>query len=66
MYQLRGFQGQDTNNGCDAERSADTLVDAKRQARYMLSDDYRRASEAADTLVTVQIWKGAALIAEIA
>jgi hypothetical protein len=31
----------------------------------MLSDEYRRASEASAKLATVQIWKGNELIAEM-
>jgi len=46
-------------------RSADTLKDARKEAKYMLSDDYRRASEASAKLATVQIWKGSELIAEM-
>lgn len=51
--------------GCDAERTSDTLKDARKQAKYMLSDEYRRASEATDKLALVQIWKDGALIAEV-
>ena len=64
-YQIQGFQTLNTERGYDAERTADTLKDAKKEARYMLSDDYRRASEASSKLATVQIWKGSDLIAEL-
>lgn len=64
-YQLQGFQTLSTDNGCDAEREADTIKDARKQARYMLSDAYRRASEAADKICIVQIWRGKTLIDEM-
>ena len=64
-YQLQGFQTLNTECGNDAERSADTLKDARKEAKYMLSDEYRRASEASDKLAIVQIWKGNELIAEM-
>ena len=60
-YQVQGFQSS-TQNGYDAERTVDTLKDARKEAKYMLSDDYRRASEATAKLTTVQIWKGDTLI----
>lgn len=64
-YQIRGFQTSNTERGCDAEWDADTLAEAKRQAKYMLSDDYRRVCEASNALATVQIWKGNELIDEL-
>jgi hypothetical protein len=64
-YQIQGFQTLNTERGCDAERSADTIKDARREAKYMLSDDYRRASESSAKLATVQIWKGGELITEM-
>lgn len=64
-YQLQGFQTLNTERGNDAERSADTLKDARKEAKYMLSDEYRRASEVSDKLAIVQIWKGNELIAEM-
>lgn len=63
MYSIQGFQSF-TQNGCDAERNADTIKDARRQARYMLSESYRVASEATEKLSMVQIWKGDKLIQE--
>lgn len=63
-YSLQGFQTTDSSNGCDAERSADTLKEAKQEARYMLSDQYRIAGEATSRLALVQIWKNGELIAE--
>lgn len=64
-YQIQGFQTLNTERGNDAERSADTIKEAKREAKYMLSDEYRRASEASDKLAIVQIWKGRDLITEM-
>jgi hypothetical protein len=63
-YQLQGFQGS-TERGYDAERTAETLKDARKEAKYMLSEEYRRASEASRKLATVQIWKDGALIDEV-
>ena len=65
MYSIQGFQTTDTSRGCDAERTADTLKDAKRQARYMRSEDYRVASEAYARLSVVQIFKDSELILEL-
>lgn len=64
-YQIQGFQTLNTERGYDAERAADTLKDARKEAKYMLSDDYRRASEVSDRLAIVQIWKGRELIDEM-
>jgi hypothetical protein len=64
IYSLQGFQTTDSHNGCDVERSADTLKEAKQEARYMLSDQYRINSEASCRLALVQIWKNGELIAE--
>lgn len=64
-YQIQGFQTLNTERSCDVERTADTLKNARKKAKYMLSDDYRRASEASSRLATVQIWKGEELIAEM-
>lgn len=64
-YQIQGFQSNDTQNGCDAERTAETIKEARLEAKYMLSDDYRRACEASRKLVTIQIWKGETLVAEL-
>jgi hypothetical protein len=64
-YTILGFQTKDTEHGCDAERFAETIKDARAQARYMLTDDYRRASEAIDVLAIVQIWRDDVLIDEI-
>lgn len=63
-YQIQGFQGS-TQNGYDAERSAETLKDARKQAKYMLSDTYRQASEASEKITTVQIWRNGELIDEV-
>jgi hypothetical protein len=64
IYSLQGFQA-DSDQGCDAERFADTLKEAKQTARYMLSEQYRIASEASKRLALVQIWKGNELITEM-
>jgi hypothetical protein len=64
QYSIQGFQTINSDNGCDAERFADTLKEAKQEARYMLSDQYRIASEATSRLALVQIWKNGELIAE--
>lgn len=63
-YQVLGFQSSDTKNGCDSEWGADTLADAKREAKYMLSDRYAAVCESAK-LATVQIWKGKTLIDQL-
>jgi hypothetical protein len=66
MYKLLGFQSAtDVDNGCDAERSADTFKEAKWEALYMLSDAYKRACEASAPLEAVHIYKDGELIVEI-
>ena len=65
MYSLQGYQSLNTETGYDAERFADTLKDARKQAKYMLSNDYRRTSEASSLLVKIQIWKNEELVDEI-
>jgi hypothetical protein len=57
MYRLEGFNSSDTTHGCDAERYVDTLKEARREARYMLSDSYRRAREAKAPLARVLIFR---------
>ena len=43
-------QDQIKNDGFDVSYRADTLQEAKARARYLLSDEYRRASEASTRL----------------
>jgi hypothetical protein len=63
-YQLQGFEDRTAETGYDAERYADTLKDARKQAKYMLSDDYRNMCEASRVLTKIQIWKGEELVEE--
>lgn len=63
MYSIQGFGTDDTEHGCDAERTADTLKSAKQEARYMLSKEYARASEAPQ-LARAQIFKGGQMVDE--
>lgn len=56
-YLVLGFQDATRDEGYDAERGADTLKEAKHEARYMLSEEYRKASEASAKLQMVQIWR---------
>ncbi len=62
-YSIQGFQIA-TQHGYDAERTTETLKDAKREARYMLSEQYRKASEATHRLAITQVWKDGELIHE--
>lgn len=64
-YQVQGFENRTAETGYDAERFADTLKAAKREAKYMLSDDYRVVCEASRKLAKIQIWKGDELVDEI-
>jgi hypothetical protein len=64
-YQIQGYQDRTTEFGFDAERTAETLKDARREAKYMLTEDYRLTSEASSKLTKVQIWKGEELLDEI-
>jgi len=65
VYHLQGFEDRDAESGYDAERFADTIKEARQEAKYMLSEDYRRASEADKMIAKVQIWKGEELIDEV-
>jgi hypothetical protein len=64
-YQLQGYEDRTAETGYDAERFADTLKDARKQAKYMLSDEYRNVCEASRLLTKVQIWKGEELVDEV-
>lgn len=64
-YQLQGFEDRTAETGYDAERFADTLKDARKQAKYMLSDDYRNMCEASRVLTKIQIWKGEEMVEEL-
>jgi hypothetical protein len=60
-YQLRGYssEGQlERDRGCDDERGVDTLKDAKRIAKYWMTEAYMRVVESSRPVVIVQIWKG--------
>lgn len=61
-YIIIGFQDPTRDAGYDAERGADTLKDAKREAKYMLSEEYRIASEASTKLRITQIWRSGELV----
>ena len=65
QYYLYGYQSGEANGGADAECSADTLKDAKAQAKYMLTDAYRRASEASECIKYVQVWRGTDIVYDI-
>jgi hypothetical protein len=55
-YVLYGFQTDNISRGCDAERESETLSAARKEAKYMLSEQYRRVSGASERLAVVQIW----------
>ncbi len=66
MYTILGWQNADsTENGCDAERTTDTLKDAKAEARYMLTERYSRACESTSRIVLARIYRGSAIVAEL-
>lgn len=64
-YQLLGFQTDNTERGYDAERFADTLKEARREARYMLSATYTRVCESTHDLEVIQVWDGDTLVFEV-
>lgn len=64
-YELHGFENSSAETGYDAERCADTLKDARKQAKYMLSHEYRNVCEASSLLTKIQIWKGKELVDEV-
>jgi hypothetical protein len=60
-YQLRGYTSEEQlerDRGCDDERGVDTLKDARRIAKYWMTEAYRQMVESTSLVVIVQIWKG--------
>jgi hypothetical protein len=57
-YLITGYVNPDaTEKGYDADREADTLKDAKREAKYMLSERYMLDCESTQMIKRVQILK---------
>jgi hypothetical protein len=55
---VRAFQSQsdfDNNSGCVVEFTFDTIKEAKARAKYYLTEEYRKSSEAADRLQYSQV-----------
>jgi hypothetical protein len=60
-YQLRGYSSEEQlerDRGCDDERGVDTLKEAKRIAKYWMTESYMRTVESGRPVAIVQIWKG--------
>lgn len=57
-YTVRGFASQDTDGYCSDEQGADTLKDAKRIAKYWLTDEYLNVIESSTPIVRTLIFKG--------
>ena len=51
-------------NGYDADYPADTLAEARRRARHMLTDEYRHLIESEQPMAYVQIRRGDDVVAD--
>lgn len=51
-------------NGYDADSPADTLREAKRRAKHLLSDEYQKLTESEQPMSYVQILKGRDVIVD--
>lgn len=54
-YIIEGFVTPNADIGSDYDVERDTLADAKKHARYLLTDDFRRVIEASGKLAYVRI-----------
>ena len=57
-YIILGFYTENTFDGSDAESPADTLVEAKRRAKCMMTPAYQRVCESSRPITRVQIIRG--------
>lgn len=64
-YRLEGYTNRNAETGYDAESSADTIREARKRAKYMMSEEERVANEASNRIAKVLIWKGDELIDEL-
>lgn len=58
-YIVRGYASDDTGGFCDDEQGADTLKDAKRIAKYWLTDEYLSVIESSTPVLRTLVFKGA-------
>ena len=56
-YVVRGYTSQDVDGYCDDEQSADTLKEAKRIAKYWLTDEYLDVIESSTPVVRALVFR---------
>jgi hypothetical protein len=67
-YILRGYTSRENlerDRGCDDETGADTLKEARRIAKYWMTEEYMHTIETTVPVVLVQIWKGDECVDEL-
>ncbi len=55
---VRGYTSQDVDGYCDDEQGVDTLKEAKRIAKYWLTDEYLNVIESTTPVVRTLVFKG--------
>jgi hypothetical protein len=59
-YTIYAYRSQETvDSGCDYDTVADTLAEAKRRARYTVSEEFRQSGEMSTVLGYAQVRNGA-------
>jgi hypothetical protein len=67
-YTLLGYtseEGIDDGRGCDSETGADTLKEAKKKAKYWLTEDYMHACESSQRIQVVRILRDGEVLHEV-
>lgn len=57
-YIVRGYTSQDVSGYSDDERGAETLKEAKRIAKYWLTDEYMNVIESSTPVVRTLVFRG--------
>lgn len=63
-YLIIGFRTTDIQADCDGAWFADTLAEAKRTARHVVTDKWARDAEADEPCAVSQVWKDGAVVAD--
>lgn len=59
-YTIYAYRSQETvDSGSDCDTTADTLAEAKKRARYMVSEAFRQSAEMSAVLGYAQVRNGA-------
>ena len=55
-YTIYAYRSQETiDDGCDYDTTADTLAEAKKRARYTVSEEFRQSAEMSTVLGYAQV-----------